>query len=115
MALGRAPTLRARFAQVHVIAPDHLPLESANALAKYVRAELYDAWWAAARLRDVLALRIQFVPAAPLAPVALQVGLELGLSVYDAAYVVVAEAARATLVTADRRLAAAYPCAELIA
>jgi len=62
----------------------------------------------------VLDLRIQLVPSAPLAPLALDVGLELGLSVYDAAYVIVAEAANATLVTADKRIAAAYAGAELI-
>lgn len=62
----------------------------------------------------MLDLRIELVPSTPLAPVALGVGLELGLSVYDAAYVIVAEAANAPLVTADRRLAAAYARAELI-
>lgn len=115
MAVGKSPTLRATFANANVIAPDHLLLESANALWRYVRAGVYDASWAAANLYDVLALRIELVPTAPLAPVALQVGLELGLSVYDAAYVVVADAAKARLVTADKRLAAAYTGAELIA
>ncbi len=65
-------------------------------------------------LADILDLRIDLVPAAPLAPLALQIGLELGLSAYDAAYVIVAEAAKAALVTADKRLAAAYERSELI-
>ena len=114
MVLGKAPGLRERFADVHVFAPDHILLESANALRKYVRAGEFGASHAAGALEDVLDLRIELVPAAPLATVALQVALELGLSVYDAAYVVVAEAAKATLVTADGGLAAAYERSELI-
>jgi predicted nucleic acid-binding protein len=41
--------------------------------------------------------------------------LETGLSAYDACYLVLADAADATLVTADRRLADAAAKAELIA
>jgi predicted nucleic acid-binding protein len=105
---------KATFQESQVLAPDHLLLESANALRKYVRAGEFDEIEAAGALADVLALRIDFVPAAPLASGALRLSLQLGLSVYDTAYVMVAEAAKATLVTADRRLAAAYERSELI-
>jgi predicted nucleic acid-binding protein len=50
-----------------------------------------------------------------LAIAALPRALASGLSGYDALYLVLAEAADATLVTADRRLAAAASRAELIA
>ena len=46
---------------------------------------------------------------------AFDVALDRGLSVYDASYVVLAEALDAILVTADRTLASAAPEAELIA
>lgn len=114
LALGKAPDLRERFADLSVFAPDHLPLESANALRKYVRAGEFGPEHAARVLADILDLRIALAPAAPLAPLALQIGIELGLSAYDAAYVIVADAAKATLVTADKRLAAAYERSELI-
>jgi predicted nucleic acid-binding protein len=51
----------------------------------------------------------------PLAALALDRALSTGLSAYDACYLVLAEAADATLVTADVRLAAAAGKAELIA
>jgi predicted nucleic acid-binding protein len=49
-----------------------------------------------------------------LAADALERALELGLSVYDACYVVLADAADATFVTADRRLAAAVSRAAVL-
>lgn len=49
-----------------------------------------------------------------LAPAALELGLDRGLTPYDACYVVLAELRRATLVTADRTLAAATSNAVLL-
>jgi len=43
------------------------------------------------------------------------VAVERGLTVYDASYVVLAEAHEAPLVTADRRLVGAYDRVELLA
>jgi predicted nucleic acid-binding protein len=54
------------------------------------------------------------VPSVRLARASLAAALELGLTSYDASYVVLAGAFDATLITADRRLAAAYDKAELI-
>ena len=48
-------------------------------------------------------------------PAALPKARVTDLSVYDACYVVLAEAADAVLVTADRRLAEAYDRVELLA
>ena len=52
---------------------------------------------------------------APFAAEALERALALGISGYDAFYVVLAEATDAVLVTADRRLAEAYDRVELLA
>lgn len=49
-----------------------------------------------------------------LAPPALEVALDRGLTPSDACYVVLAELRGATLVTADRKLAAATPNAVLL-
>ncbi len=54
-------------------------------------------------------------PVADLALPAFVVAVERGLTVYDASYVVLAEAHEAPLVTADRRLADAYDRIELLA
>ena len=72
----------------------------------------------AARARLVLAAAFRLpIVAAPLlllAPRALNVAIERSLTAYDASYVVLAEQLRATLVTADRKLAAATPNAVLL-
>jgi predicted nucleic acid-binding protein len=114
MVLGRAPRLRSVISTARILAPGHLPVECANALWRYVRAGEFDGREAVGMLADLLALRIELLPVARVAPAALEVALELDLTAYDAAYVVVAEAAEAPLVTADRRLAAAYVRSELI-
>jgi predicted nucleic acid-binding protein len=61
-----------------------------------------------------LELPLAVRPARDLVPAALVRGLQLELTVYDAAYVVLAEAAGAVLVTADRELAQAYERVELV-
>ena len=87
--------------------------EVANALLGYVRAgalSLEDATSALEALRGpaVAAAR------AELAPAALALAVDLGLSAYDGTYAALAESLDAPLVTADRRLAAAVPSAELL-
>ena len=84
-------------------------------MRRYVRAGEIQPTKGAELLSLLLSLRIVLIPAAELAQAAYEVALELGLSVYDAAYVVVARSAQATLITTDRRLAAAYDPSELIA
>ena len=95
-------------------APDLLPFEAANALRKYVRSGAFDESAALRILKNLLGFRIELVPAAPLVQPALRVALDRGLSVYDAAYVVLAEAMKVPLLTADKKLAAASERAELI-
>ena len=55
------------------------------------------------------------VQSAAIAHTALDVSIELGMSVYDATYLVVARWTNAVLITADRRLAALAGHAELVA
>ena len=87
--------------------------EAANALLGYIRAgalSFADATSALEALRGV-PLRLH---GSELAPAALGAGFDLGLSAYDGTYAALAESLDAVLVTADRRLAAAVPSAELL-
>ena len=112
--LGNDPCLEDRFRAAAYYAPDHLPLEAANALRKYVRAGALDASAAERALNNVFGLGIRLVSAAEAARPAFRMALELNLSVHDAAYVVVADAMKVPLLTADKKLAAAYERSELI-
>ncbi len=87
--------------------------EVANALLGYVRAgslSIANADEALAALARV-PLRLH---GPELAPSALGVAVELGLSAYDGTYAALAESLGAVLVTADRGLAAAFGNAELV-
>jgi predicted nucleic acid-binding protein len=65
-------------------------------------------------LRLILELPLRTVSVKTLAADALALAHEIGLSVYDAAYAVLSQATSATLVTADRRLAATVKRAALL-
>jgi predicted nucleic acid-binding protein len=67
-----------------------------------------------ALLARALALPLEIRSLRDLAGGALDSALAHGLSVYDACYVVLAESLGATLITADRRLAAAVDRSELV-
>ncbi|MBI4172848.1 MAG: type II toxin-antitoxin system VapC family toxin [Actinobacteria bacterium] len=97
------------------LVPDLVYVEVANVLARYVRAGRLDQSDAGAGLEDVLGLPLAVRPSAQLAPTALALALEHGLSAYDASYLALAEATGATLVTADGGLAAAATDAVLLA
>ena len=107
--LGRIAREEARAA-----CPDLLYAEVANAVLLYQRAGRLTR----ARARHVLdaAAAVPFATETvrSLAVSAWIVASERGLSAYDACYVVLAETMGATLITADRRLAAATPDAVLI-
>jgi predicted nucleic acid-binding protein len=94
--------------------PDLVFAEVANTAAKYIRAERASYEDAQEALRSILELDVDSCPTRDLVQAALAVAVARGLSVYDACYVVLAEALGATLVTADRSLAAAADRAELI-
>jgi predicted nucleic acid-binding protein len=94
--------------------PTHLYVEVANVLVRAVRARLIEHADAIRRYDNVRAIDAETTPVEQLAGVAMVFGLERNLSAYDACYVVLAETLDATLVTADRRLAAATATSVLI-
>ena len=95
-------------------APDLLWAEVASALRRYVHTRAMTRRHAQEVLAYALALRLAVRPLRGLAALALDRAMASDLSVYDACYVVLADALGATLVTADRTLAAAAGRAELI-
>jgi predicted nucleic acid-binding protein len=105
-----------RFARLEVRAscPDLLFAEVANAVLQHQRAGML----APDRARAVLdaTAAVPFVTRAvkSFAIAAWIIASERGLSAYDACYVVLAETMGATLITADRRLAAATTDSVLI-
>ena len=102
-------------AEVSGTVPEHFYVEVANALRAYVRAGQMRAAVAAELVTRCLELPLVARAARDLVPAALARSLQLELTVCDAAYVVLAEAADAALVTADRELARAYDRVELVA
>ncbi len=99
---------------VRAYAPDLIWVEVANALWLAVRAQALSAEHADTLLTNLLGLPVDVRPAASLCRQALKAAVASRLTVYDASYLVLAEALDATLVTADRRLADAASVAELI-
>jgi predicted nucleic acid-binding protein len=88
--------------------------ETANAFRGYVRAGQLAEDEGRAKLALLLELPLRVASLRSLAADALATALELELSVYDSCYVVLASAADATLVTADRRLADVAPRAAVL-
>lgn len=82
-----------------------MPIEAANILRRAALAGDLSVDSAAAAHGDLLALRIELFPYAPLAERCWQ--LRENVTTYDAAYVALAEQLDATLATLDQRLAAA--------
>jgi predicted nucleic acid-binding protein len=100
--------------EVEGLVPDLVFAETANALWSYVRAGQLAEDDARAKLALLVELPLRVASLRSLAGDALTRALELGLSAYDACYVVLADTADATLVTADRRLAGAVPRAAVL-
>lgn len=101
------PVLDAVGSAAVVFAPDLYCLEVGSALWKYVRARHISSDDAFERLERALALVDTLVPDAELAKESLTTASASGLTVYDAAYVVLAKREGATLLTADLALARA--------
>lgn len=94
--------------------PELLYAEVGASFLKYVRAGTMAAGDAALALDTVVAMPLRAHRLGDLAASVLALALETGLSTYDCCYAVLAESLDAVLVTADRRLAAAVPRAELL-
>jgi len=88
--------------------------EVGNAVLRLHRGAVLSARAAQRVLERTLAAPFESVPVELLVLHAWRVAAERSLSVYDACYVVLAEARDAVLLTADRRLAEATPNAVLI-
>jgi predicted nucleic acid-binding protein len=86
-------------------APHHMPIEAANILRRASLAGDITPDTAALAHGDLLALRVELFPYAPLAERCWQ--LRENVTTYDAAYVALAEQLDAPLATLDQRLAAA--------
>ena len=84
--------------------PDLFYIECANALWKYVRANLYTAEQVKADLLDLKALRLQVTATKDLMTEAVQIGLDYGITAYDGCYVALSEKIGAPLLTLDERL-----------
>ena len=95
--------------------PELVYAEIASSLVKYVRSGAMSASDAVAALDTVTAFPLHTHRLGDLASGALSLAVETGLSAYDCCYAVLAELLEIPLVTADRRLAAAVPRAELLA
>ncbi len=87
--------------------------EVANALLGYVRAGALTVEDGVSAL-DALGILPLQLHGPELARAALRAALELGLSAYDGTYAALADSIGAPLVTADRRLAAAFARSELL-
>jgi predicted nucleic acid-binding protein len=96
---------RARLRREHVALPELADLEVASVLRRQLAAGALDARRAGLALDDLAALPARRAPHRPLLPRCWE--LRDNLTIYDAAYVALAEAMHATLLTADRRLARA--------
>jgi predicted nucleic acid-binding protein len=94
--------------------PELVYVEVGNSLLKYVRAEKMTLRDAMVALETVVALPLRAHRLVELTPGALALAVETGLSAYDCCYAVLSQSLDAPLVTADRRLAAAVPSAELL-
>jgi predicted nucleic acid-binding protein len=112
--IGRDPAAQDRF-RGEVAWPTHLYVEVAHTLHRLHRNDRISHDRAFAALNALLTFPADVHPVESLLRGAWNTALATGLSVYDACYLVLAEALDAPLVTADRRLAAATPNAVLLA
>jgi predicted nucleic acid-binding protein len=113
-----SPASRAWTARLDRDVSGHVPdlrwAEGARALRRYVHTGAMTRRHASEVLTYALGLRLAVRPLRGLAALALDRAVAGDLSVYEACYVVLADALGATLVTADPTLAAAAGRAELI-
>jgi predicted nucleic acid-binding protein len=85
--------------------PDLFHVECANILWKYVQRYGYPASEAKRNVVALNKLELRVIPIQGVMDVVLDLALRLGITAYDASYVVLAHRMGAPLVTADERLA----------
>lgn len=86
------------------IAPDHLLYEVGQTLVKAIRRDRLASERIVPALEALTDFGLELVRFDGLRDTSVSLALELGVSLYDAAYVAVSEGRAATFVTADRRL-----------
>jgi predicted nucleic acid-binding protein len=96
---------RARLRGEELVAPELLDLEVASVLRAQLLADGLDSRRAGLALHDLAAMPVRRAPHLPLLPRCWE--LRQNLTIYDAAYVALAEALEVVLLTGDRRLARA--------
>jgi predicted nucleic acid-binding protein len=96
------------------MAPELIYLEIGNAVAAHLRAGYMGVQDARRTMRVTLDIPLRTVSSPPLVAEAFDRALEEELSVNDACYLVLAEAADAVLVTADKSLAQRAPRSALL-
>ena len=89
----------------HLLAPDLLTVEAANALWVRVRRRDLTAVEARTALVDLLTVPVEYVADRALAPAALSLAADLGHPAYDCIYLALALSRAGVVVTADRRFA----------
>jgi predicted nucleic acid-binding protein len=94
---------RSRLQGQRIAVPELADLEVASVLRRQLAVGALDARRAQLALSDLASLSIQRAPHLPLLPRCWE--LRKNLTIYDAAYVALAEALQATLLTADSRIA----------
>ena len=94
---------RGRLAGESLVAPELVDLEVASVLRRAAQERRLDNRRAAQALTDLAALPLRRAPHLPLLPRIWE--LRENVTAYDAAYVALAEALDASLVTADARMA----------
>lgn len=104
-AVGRALGSRLAVAEITLHAPQILEIEILHVLRRLVRTSELDAWRANQAVADLSELAVEQYPPGPLLGRIWE--LRDNLSAYDAAYVALAEALDAPLLTLDARLARA--------
>jgi len=92
-------------AEVRILVPDLFWSEIANVIWKAVRQERLAASNAHQALLDLRSRRLPTVPAFSLLDQALALAIAFERSVYDSIYLALATESKATLVTADEKLA----------
>lgn len=102
---------RLAYSETKIFVPDLFYIESANAFWKYVRARLYTAAEVQADLATLKALPLRVVSTAELMEEAVNIGLNYGITAYDACYVALSQQVSAPLLTLDERLVRAVAAA----
>lgn len=102
---------RLAYSQTEIFVPDLFYIESANTFWKYVRARLYTAAEVQADLTTLKALPLRVVSTAELMEEAVNIGLNYGITAYDACYVALSQQVSAPLLTLDERLVRAVAAA----